>query len=104
MKTVAKMAERGGHAPHHAKCATISSAKSPGSLVRFTFHGCPRRALHSHCPRFDLGASAVGLRGRKNAPGRIRTDTGRGLSPLPLRWATGARVVPAAGFAPALAP
>ena len=31
------MAERGGHAPHHAKCATISLAKNPGSLVRFTF-------------------------------------------------------------------
>ena len=31
------MAERGGHAPHHARCATISLAKNPGSLVRFTF-------------------------------------------------------------------
>jgi hypothetical protein len=39
MKTVAKMAERGGHAPHRAKCATSSLAKSPGSLVRFTFRG-----------------------------------------------------------------
>ena len=37
-----------------------------------------------------------------NAPGRIRTDTERGLGPLPLRWATGAKVVPAAGLAPAL--
>ena len=26
-----------------------------------------------------------------NAPGRIRADTERGLSPLPLRWATGAK-------------
>ena len=25
-----------------------------------------------------------------NAPGRIRTDTERGLNPLPLHWATGA--------------
>ena len=59
-----EMAERGGHAPHHAKCATISLAKNaraaappqnaerqmhsrrsgnPGSLVRFTFQWCPRR-------------------------------------------------------------
>ena len=45
-----EMAERGGHAPHHAKCATISLAKSPGSLVRFTFHWCPRQELHLHCP------------------------------------------------------
>ena len=86
-----EMAERGGHAPHHAKCATISLAKSPGSLVRFTFQWCPRRELHSHCPRFEVGASSFGLRGRKGAPGRICTDTERGLSPLPLRWATGAK-------------
>ena len=100
-----EMAERGGHAPHPANCGTISLAKNPGSLVRFTFQWCPRRELHSHCPRFEVGASSVGLRGLKeNAPGRIRTGTERGLSPLPLRWATGAKVVPAAGFAPALAP
>ena len=40
--TGGEMAERGGHAPHHAKCATISLAKSPGSLVRFFFQRwCP---------------------------------------------------------------
>ena len=44
-----EMAERGGHAPHHAKCATISLAKSPGSLVRFTFHG----AHGESCTRTD---------------------------------------------------
>ena len=41
------MAERGGHAPHHAKCATIALAKHPGSLVRFTFRWCPRRDCRS---------------------------------------------------------
>ena len=53
---------------------------------------CPRRESHSHSPSFEVGASADwatrALRG--SAPGRICTDTGRGLSPLPLRWATGA--------------
>ena len=39
--SVSEMAERGGHAPHHAECATISLAKNPGSLVRFTFHLVP---------------------------------------------------------------
>ena len=73
------------------QCGSISLARNPGSLVRFTFHWCPRRELHSHCPRFEVGASSVGLRGRKNAPGRILTDTERGLSPLPLRWATRAK-------------
>ena len=58
-----EMAERGGHAPHHAKCATISLAKSPGLLVRFTFHWCPRQELHLHCPRFEVGASAIGYAG-----------------------------------------
>ena len=104
-RAFAEMAERGGHAPHHAKCATISLAKSPGSLVRFTFHG----ARGENCTRTVRGLKSVplllGYAGvEKNAPGRTRTDTERGLSPLPLRWATGARVVPAAGFAPALAP
>ena len=74
-----EMAERGGHAPYHARCATISLAKNaravappynaertlhsrrggnPGALVRFKFHWCPRRDSHSHCPRFEVGASA----------------------------------------------
>lgn len=57
---------------------TISLARNPGTLVRFTFHKC--------------------------APGRTCTGTERGLSPLPLHWATGARKVPAAGVAPALTP
>ena len=43
---------------------TISLAKNPGTLVRFTFH--------------------------ESAPGRICTGTERSLSPLPLHWATGA--------------
>ena len=86
------MAERGGNAPHHAECATISLAKSPGSLVRFTFHGAhgesftrTRRVLKS--VPLQLGYAGI----EKNAPGRICTDTERGLSPLPLRWATGAK-------------
>ena len=61
--SVTEMAERGGHAPHHAECATISLAKIPGSLVRFTFHWCPRRDSHSHCSAFEADVSAVGLRG-----------------------------------------
>lgn len=52
----------------HPRC-TISLAENPGTLARFTFHG---------------------------APGRNCTDTWRGLSPLPLHWATGAKLVPAA--------
>ncbi len=59
-----KMAECGGHAPHPAGCGTISLAKNPGTLVRFTFHG---------------------------PGGRTRTRTGRGLSSLPLHWATPAK-------------
>ena len=46
------------------RSGTISLAKSPGALVRFTFHWCPRRELHSHWPMFEVGVSAVGLRGR----------------------------------------
>ena len=45
------------------QCGSISLARNPGSLVRFTFHWCPRRELHSHFPRFEFGASAIGLRG-----------------------------------------
>ena len=59
-----KLAERGGHAPHRTACATISLAKSPGSLSG-------SRSIH--------------------APGRICTGTERILSPLPLRWATVAK-------------
>ncbi len=71
---------------------TISLAKNPGSLVRFTFHWCPRQESHLHCPRFEVGAFAFGLRGRKeNAPGRNRTDTEPGLSRPPLHWATRAK-------------
>ena len=37
---------------------SISLARNPGSLVRFTFHWCSRQELHLHCPRFEVGASA----------------------------------------------
>ena len=52
-----EMAERGGHAPHRAKCATISLAKSPGSLVRFTFRG----AHGENCTRTVRDLKAVPL-------------------------------------------
>lgn len=68
------MAERGGHAPHRAMCTTISLAKSPGSLVRFTFHWCPRRELHPHWPMFEIGVSALGLHGHKRCS---RSDSHR---------------------------
>ena len=55
-----EMAERGGHAPHHAKCATISLAKSPGSLVRFTFHWCPWQDSHLQPFRLERNASSLG--------------------------------------------
>lgn len=65
---------------------TISLARSPGSLVRFAFHWCPRRELHSHCPRFEVGDSAGWPTWalRNGAPGRSRTDTTPGLSRRPL--------------------
>ena len=53
------MAERGGHAPHHAKCATISLAKNPGSLVRFTFHRCPRQERKRGSATSNRGAVAA---------------------------------------------
>ena len=55
------MAERGGLAPHPAVCGTTSLAGKPGARGRFTFHG---------------------------PGGRTCTRTGRGLSSLPLHWAT----------------
>ncbi len=60
------MAERGGHAPHHANCATISLAKNPGSLVRFTFHDwCPWQDLHLHWSAFEADVSALDYMGMK---------------------------------------
>lgn len=42
---------------------TISLARNPGTLVRFTFHkACSRPDLHRHCAEFESAASAVGLR------------------------------------------
>ncbi len=82
---------------------SISLAKNPGSLVRFTFLWCPRQDLHLHWSVFEADVSALDYAGLTRAPGRIRTDTWPGLSRLPLlRWATGAKMVPAAGLAPAL--
>ncbi len=77
-------------------------ANRPGPLVRLTFQiglpsrssesegWCPWQDLHLHCRRFELRASALGYTGDSGAPGQICTDTARGLSPSPLRWATGA--------------
>ena len=58
--SVSEMAERGGHAPQAAKYGSISLAKNPGSLVRFTFHWCPWQDLHPHWTRSELVASALG--------------------------------------------
>ena len=60
-----EMAERGGHAPHHAKCATISLAKNPGSLVRFTFHGAHDRSCTCTVRGLKSAALLVGLRGHR---------------------------------------
>ena len=49
---------------------------------------CARPDLNQHCTAFEAAASAVGLRAHGKL-GRIRTDTGRGLSAPPLPgWAT----------------
>ena len=49
---------------------------------------CARPDPNQHCTAFEAVASAVGLRAHGRL-GRIRTDTGRGLSALPLPgWAT----------------
>ena len=46
--------------------ATISLAKSPGSLVRFTFHDwCPRQDLHLHWSGFEADVSALDYTGMK---------------------------------------
>jgi len=54
------------------------------------------RRSHSKPPvlhPFDFALGSLGLHGRMNgAPGQICTDTARGLSPSPLRWATGAGI------------
>ena len=75
------MAERGGYAPQSAICGSISLAKNPGSLVRFTFHWCPWQDSHLHWSAFEADVSALDYTGvEMNAPGRIRTDTSPGLS------------------------
>ena len=49
---------------------------------------CARLDSNQHCTAFEAAASAVGLRAHGRL-GRIRTDTGRGLSAAPLPgWAT----------------
>jgi hypothetical protein len=49
---------------------------------------CARLDSNQHCTALEAAASAVGLRAHGRL-GRIRTDTGRGLSTLPLPdWAT----------------
>ena len=42
---------------------TISLAKNPGSLVRFTFHWCPRQDLHLHWSAFEADVSALDYTG-----------------------------------------
>jgi hypothetical protein len=60
-KLTGRMAERGGHAPHHARRATISLAQNPGSLVRFTFHNwCPWQSRAERDSRSGLLPSKSG--------------------------------------------
>ena len=59
-----EVAERGGDAPHHAKCATIPLAKDPGSLVRFTFHGTHDRTCTCTVRGLKSVPLLIGLRGR----------------------------------------
>src|SRR5258708_38912988 len=63
-RALMEMAERGGHAPHPPEADDLFSKES---RLACPVHvpWCPRRELHSHWPRFEVGASAVGLRGRK---------------------------------------
>ena len=49
--------------PITRKCATISLAKNPGSLVRFTFHWCPWQDLHLHWSAFEADVSALDYTG-----------------------------------------
>ena len=52
--------------PITRKCATISLAKNPGSLVRFTFHDWyPWQELHLHCSAFEADVSALDYTGMK---------------------------------------
>ena len=71
------MAERGGHAPHGAQGATISLAKNPGSLVRFTFRWCPWQDLHLHCSVFEADVSALDYTGKLVLPVGVAPTLGR---------------------------
>ena len=51
--------------PITRKCATISLAKNPGSLVRFTFHWYRRQDLHLHWSAFEADVSALDYTGIK---------------------------------------
>jgi hypothetical protein len=89
---MSEMAERGGHAPQPAKRIDLLSTES---RLAGPVH-VPCGARGESCTRTSRDLNSVplllGYAGveKGNAPGRIRTDTARGLSPLPLRWATGA--------------
>lgn len=72
---------------------THSLAPRSGSLARLTFHDWSAwQESHLQPFRLERDASAhwATRGGRFGAPGQARTDTVRGLSPPPLRWATGA--------------
>ena len=62
-----------------------------GFGIRWPHHRQPGQVVldsNQHCTAFEAAASAVGLRAHGRL-GRIRTDTGRGLSAPPLPgWAT----------------
>ena len=77
----------------HLPVGTPSLAPRPGSLVRLAFQKWSAwQELHLQPSRFERVASAIGLHA-VGAPGQDCTDTKRGLSPLPLLWATGAEMV-----------
>lgn len=75
---------------------TISLARNPGTLVRFTFHKSTRgRICTCTVPllrRMSLLLDYAGV--EIDAPGRICTGTERSLSPLPLLLGYGSEKAP----------
>ena len=84
----------------HLPEGTRSLAPRPGSLVRLAFQKWSAwQDLHLQPSRFEGDASSLGYTrlarqaealAKAGAAGQDCTDTKRGLSPLPLPWATGA--------------
>ncbi len=77
------MAEGRGNAPHTVS-GTISLAKSPRGLSRFTFQKCPRLDSHRDLIGFEPIFSALEYAGEISAREEIRTLTERFLGSLSL--------------------